>query len=191
MKKLILLALMMLSSVAFAQNKDTIGLNIPQVNGMVVYQRTVKAPQKSTAILFDRSKAWFDKRYVGLDSVKTQDAATGQLIGRGWEKLAFKGPLGLEVANRAGMKIEITSATDSYDVRISNIVLGYMEDPALPRIYFTAEDMMDKVLGNKLKNELGYNPTPFNIKRSTKAFISLNDLISDVLKSIDQEMNAK
>ncbi len=191
MRKLIIITFVLLSSLTFAQSKDTVGLNIPQVNGMVIYQKTVKVAGKSASTLFENSKTWFDKRYTGLDSVKTQDAAAGKLVGRGWEKLAFKGPLGLEVANRAGMNIDIASAADSYTVRISNIVMGYMEDPTQPRIYFSAEDLMDRVLGVKFNDQAGFNPTPFNKKRSKKAVVSLNELVNDVMKSIDEGMNPK
>jgi hypothetical protein len=191
MRKLILFALVTLSSFTYAQNKDTVGLNIPLANGMVVYQNTVKVSGKSLAALFENSRSWFNKRYNGLDSVKIQDSATGKLSGQGWEKLAFKGPLGMEVANRAGMKIEITSANESYNVRISNIVMGYMEDPALPRTYFTAEDLMDRVLGVKFNNETGFNPTPFNKKRSKKAVESLSLLVDEMMKSIEEGMNSK
>jgi hypothetical protein len=189
MRKLMIIALLLTGSITFAQNKDTVGLNIPMVNGMVVYQKAFKAPGKSAAALFNNSKTWFEKRYNGLDSVITQDSANGQLVGQGWEKLAFKGPLGMEVANRAGMIIEINSKTDGYDVRISKIVLGYMEDPALPRIYFSAEDLMDKVLGVKFNNETGYNPTPFNKKRSKKAVESLSLLVTGVMLSISEAMS--
>ncbi|MFD2146338.1 DUF4468 domain-containing protein [Mucilaginibacter antarcticus] len=169
MRKLMILTLVMLSSLTFAQNKDTVGLNIPQVNGMVIYKQNFNTPGKSAAALFANATAWFDKRYNGLDSVNTQDAANGRLVARGWEKLAFKGPLGLEVANRAGIKMEITAAIGSYSVKLSNIIMGYMEDPTQPRIYFTAEDLMDRVLGVKFKGESGFNPAPFN-KNVQKSF---------------------
>jgi hypothetical protein len=191
MRKLMIIALLLTGNITFAQNKDTVGLNVPMVNGMVVYQKAFKAPGKSATELFNNSRTWFEKRYNGLDSVKVQDSANGQLVGQGWEKLVFKGPLGMEVANRAGMKIEIISKSDGYDVRISNIVLGYMEDPALPRTYFSAEDLMDKVLGVKFNNENGYNPTPFNKKLSKKALESLNQLVNDVMKSIGEVMGSK
>lgn len=188
MRKVMILTLVMLSSFAFAQNKDTLGLNIPLVNGMVVYQKTFKASGKTAATLFAHSKTWFEKRYNDLDSIKIQNAATGQLAGRGWEKLVFKGPLKMEVTNRAGLSIEITSSNESYDVKISNIVLGYVEDPAQPRIYFTAEDMLDKLLGVKFKGETGYNPTPFKKNLSRNAFKGLNLLLTDVVKSINETM---
>jgi hypothetical protein len=191
MRKLMIIALLLTGNITFAQNKDTVGLNTPVVNGMVVYQKNFKTSGKSTATLFNNSRTWFEKRYNGLDSVKVQDSVNGQLVGQGWEKLAFKGPLGMEVANRAGMKIDIISKSDGYEVRISNIVLGYMEDPGLPRIYFSAEDLMDKVLGVKFNNENGYNPTPFNKKRSKKALESLNLLMNDMMLSINEVMDSK
>jgi hypothetical protein len=190
MRKLIILALIVIANSTFAQNKDTIGLHTPFANGEIAYQKTFRSPGKSMTSLFNSSRSWFEKRYNDLDSVKIQDSADGRIVGTGWEVLSFKGPLGMDVPSRVGMTIEIRSKEDSYSVYISHIVLGYLEDPEKPRTYFTVEDLMNHVLGKKyLKGTI--DPVPFNIKRSKKALESLNALIGDMMTSVNQTMNSK
>lgn len=188
MRKLIILAFIMIAKITFAQNKDTVGLKIPFVNDEVAYQKNVKAPGKSITSLFNDSRLWFEKRYDGLDSVKIQDSASGRIAGTGWEVLSFKGPLGMDVLSRVGMIIEISSKNDSYSVHISRIILGYQEEPDKARTYFTAEDLMNHVLGKKYAKGT-IDPVPFNKARSKKALQSLNALIGGMMTSINKAMS--
>lgn len=190
MRKLIILAFILIAKITFAQNKDTIGLQTPFANGEVAYQKNFKAPGKSITLLFNNSRSWFEKRYDNLDSIKMQNSATGHLSGIGWEVLTFKGPLGMDVPSRAGMTIEIRSKDDSYSVHISRIILGYEEEPGKPRTYFTAEDLMNYVLGKKYPKGT-IDPVPFNKKRSKKALESLNALVGGMMTSISQTMGGK
>ncbi|MDB5003869.1 MAG: hypothetical protein JWQ34_2094 [Mucilaginibacter sp.] len=107
MRKLIILVFIVIAKITFAQNKDTVGLQMPFANGEIAYQKTFKAPGKSITSLFNNSRSWFEKRYNDLDSVKIQDSANGRIVGTGWEVLSFKGPLGMDVPSRTGMIIEI------------------------------------------------------------------------------------
>jgi hypothetical protein len=188
MKNQLILAFIVIAKIASAQNKDTVGLNIPFANNKVVYQKNFKASGKSSASLFNNSRSWFEKRYYSLDSVKIQDAATGHLVGSAGEKMLFKGPLGLNVSSRVIMTIEINSKNDDYSIKISNIVVGYEEDPGKGRTYFTAENLMDRLLGTEYPKGTRYNPVPFNKKNSKKTFQSLNTLIDGVVASITQTM---
>jgi hypothetical protein len=189
MRKLLILAFVLIAKIASAQNKDTVGLHIPFTNGMVIYQKTFKAPGKSAVVLFNNSRSWFEKRYYSLDSVKIQDSANGRLVGSAGEQLLFKGPLGLKVSNRCVMSIEINSRNGAYTVQVSKIAVGYEEDPGKGRTYFTAEDLMDKVLEKDHPKGAGFSPVPFNKKNSKKTLQSLNVLIDGVIASINETMN--
>jgi hypothetical protein len=189
MKKLIILAFVVIANVTFAQNKDTLGLRTPFANGEVAYQKTFKAAGKSQAALFSNSRSWFEKRYHSTDSVKIQDEATGRVAGPGWETFSFKGPLGMDVPNKVKMTIEIISKNDSYTIRVSGIVLGYQEDPEKPRTYFTAEDLMNHLLGKKYPKGT-FDPVPFNKKRSKKALQGLNTFVANMMTTISSTVNS-
>ncbi|MCC8426068.1 DUF4468 domain-containing protein [Mucilaginibacter sp. UR6-11] len=190
MRNLIIMATILFANIAYAQNKDTVGLKLPFTNGKVVYQKTFKVPGKSRSLLFTNAREWFEKRYNNLDSVNVQDASNGRLTGSGWDVLSFKGPLHMDVTSRVGKTIEINSANDIYSINISDIIIGYQEEPELPRTYFTAEDLVNHVLGKKYPRGT-LNPVPFNKKLSKKALVSLNKLVADLINSVNQNLLAK
>jgi hypothetical protein len=191
MRKLIVLGLIMITQITFAQKKDTVGLNTPFANSKIVYKKTFEAPGKSTASLYSGTLSWFEKRYNDLDSVKVQDSSDGHVLGLGSEILSFKGPMGVNMPHRIKMAIDINAKDGRCSVNVSNIVLGYQNEPGTPWVWFTAEDLMNHVLGNKYAKGSGINPVPYNKRLAKKALHSLNVLVDSLTASINQAINSK
>lgn len=191
MRKIFILAFVLISSVVFAQKKDTVGLKLPFVNGKVVYEKSFKAAGRQESQLFSNSQLWFVERYKSDQVIQQRDHAAGKVAGEGTEILTFKGPLNRDVACKVKMHIEIESKDDRYTVRISDIVYGYQAEPTEERTFFSAEDMVNDMTQHKYKNAEGFNPVPFNKKQSKKALASLTPLINNMMTSISQTMNRK
>jgi|GEM_PF-1286761 len=191
MRKLFLLATVLISQIAFAQKNDTTGLHLPLTDGKVVYQQIFKVPGKQQTQLYSNAQLWFVKRYKSDDAIDKRNHAEARVIGHGTETLSFKGPLKRDVPVKVKLNIEIASKADQYTVRISNIVYGYQAEPTEERSFFTAEDMINDITQHKYKNAEGINPVPFNNKQSKKALQELNPLIDDILKSINETMAKK
>jgi len=191
MRKIFTLALVVVSSIAFSQKKDTVGLKLPFSNGKVVYEKSFKAPGQQASQLFSNSQLWFVERYKSDQVIQLRDHASGRVAGGGTETLTFKGPLKRDVACKVKMNIEIESKDDSYSVRISDIVYGYQAEPTEERAFFSAEDMVNYMTQHKYRNAEGINPVPFNKMQSKKALEGLRPLINDMMASISQTMNRK
>jgi len=191
MRKLLLLTFVLISQIAFAQKKQNAAPNVPLKNGEIVYEKEFNVAGKSSDQLYSNSEAWFVKRYKSAEGIETKDRAAGKVVGSGTEFLTFKGPINRDVTCKVKMMIQINSKDGGYGVRIYNIVYGYQEDPTKEREFFKAEDMLNYVMGKKVKNEEGYNPIVFNRKQSAKALEGLNGMINDVMASINQTMTEK
>ncbi|MDB5157598.1 MAG: hypothetical protein JWR50_2305 [Mucilaginibacter sp.] len=191
MRKLFLLTFVLISQIAFAQKKQNAAPNVPLKNGEIVYEKEFNVAGKSGDQLYSNSESWFVKRYKSAEGIEVKDRPTGKVIGSGTEFLTFKGPVNRNVSCKVKMMIQINSKDGGYSVRIYNIVYGYQEDPTKEREFFKAEDMMNYIMGQKVKNAEGYNPVAFNKKQSVKALESLNGLINDVMASINQTMSGK
>jgi hypothetical protein len=192
MRKLFLLAFILVGQVAFAQKKVVAGPDVPVVDNQVVYEKVYDVAGQSQAQLYSNAQAWFVTRYKSTDEIDSKDNGTGKVLGNGIEFLTFKGPLKRDVSCKIKMKIEIVSKDGGYKVRIFNIVYGYQGDPTDERVFFSAEDLVKYVsTGQRVKNAAGVNPIPFNKKQSAKALESLNPFVDNILTSINQSMSGK
>ncbi|HWZ34695.1 MAG TPA: DUF4468 domain-containing protein [Mucilaginibacter sp.] len=191
MRKLFTLTFVLISSIAFAQNKDTVGLKLPFVNGKVVYEKSFKAPGQQQSQLYSNAQLWFVERYKSDQVIQQRDHAAGRVSGNGTEVLIFKGPLKMDVSCKVKMNIEIESKDDDYIVRISDIIYGYQAEPTEERAFFSAEDMINYLTKPKYRNADGINPVPFNKTKSRKALESLTPLINNMMASISQTMSRK
>lgn len=192
MKKIALLAFVLIGQIAFAQKKnETTLVSVPYNNGQVVYEKSFSAPGISVEQLYSNANLWFVERYKSTEGIQFKDRLTGRVVGEGVEFLTFKGPLKMDVASKVKMTIQIDGKPDSYNVRIFNIVYGYQSDPKEERVFFSAEDLFRYISGEKVRTPEGINPIPFNKKQSTRALESLNGLIDNIMASIEQTMSKK
>jgi hypothetical protein len=188
MKNLIVLVFILITKITIAQNKDTVGLNTPFINGEVVYQKVFNASGKSDAQLFSNAQLWFIKHYRNPNSLQIQDEVTGRIVGRGTELLTFKTVLGMEDTYIVNMTIQIDYKNSRYRTRIFNIVIE-KEDSNKVKGFIDAEQLMNDLLGIKNNEILFKNINPFNKKQSKRALQSLNLLVNNVMWSIDKTMN--
>ena len=191
MRKLFLLTFVLISQITFAQKKKLEMPNVPFKNGEIVYEKSYNVAGQSADQLYSNSESWFVKRYKSAEGIETKDRPTGKVIGSGTEFLTFDGPFSTDVDCKVKMMIQIDSKDGGYNVRIYNIVYGYQSDPTKEREFCKAEDMMNYILGQKVKNAEGYNPVPFNKNNSKRALGRLNGLIDNVMASINQTMTGK
>jgi hypothetical protein len=187
MKNLIVLVFILITKITFAQQKDTVSLNTPFINGEVVYQKVFNAPGKSTAQLFSNAQLWFIKHYRN-PNIQIQDEGTGRVVGSNVELLTFKGMLGIDGTYDTNMAIQIDCKNGRYRARIFNIVIK-AEDANKVKCFINAEQLMNDLAGIKTNMALVNNANPFNKNQSKRALQSLNMLIDNVMSSIDQTMN--
>jgi hypothetical protein len=187
MKNLFLLACLLITKITFAQQKDTVGLNTPFINGEIVYQKIFNAPGKSSAQLFSNAQLWFIKHYRN-PNIQIQDNTTGRVVGVGIELLTFKGMLGVDATFDTNMAIQIDCKNDRYRVRIFNIVIK-AEDANKVKSFIYAEQLMNDLVGIKTNTALVSNANIFNKNQSKRALQSLNALVDNISWSIDQTIN--
>ncbi|MCC8426944.1 DUF4468 domain-containing protein [Mucilaginibacter sp. UR6-11] len=82
--KQLLIGLLFIAIGAKAQNKDTLGLNIPIKDGHVVYEGIVEMPGKPKMDLYNNAKQWFvDCFKSAKDVIQNEDKDQGRIIGKG------------------------------------------------------------------------------------------------------------
>lgn len=185
MKNLLSLVFVLIAHITFAQQKDTVGLNTPLVNGAVVYERVFNASQKSKPQLFDNAQLWFIRHYKSADCVQIQNEYTGRIVSSGTEVISFKGPLGIDILCDVGLTIQIDCKDDKYRCRIFNAWIepqGQEKDKT--KVITTADDLMNFVLIRKT-----VNPVTFNKNQAKKILQSLSATVNNVMQSINDGMN--
>ena len=84
MTKLILIVVLFFSSNLHAQNKDTIGLNMPFKDGKLMYEGVIEQPGKSKIDLYNNAKQWFvDYFKSSKDIIQSEDKEQGRIVGKG------------------------------------------------------------------------------------------------------------
>src|SRR4051812_3073290 len=83
MKKLLILLLIISAKSAIAQ-KDTVGLNVPYVNGTVVYEQVFDAPNASKKLLYSNAGLWVAQThpYVADTQLQLEDPGLSRVVGR-------------------------------------------------------------------------------------------------------------
>lgn len=188
MKNLIVLVFVLITKITFAQQQDTVGLNVPFKNGEVAYQKVFYAPNISDALLFSNAQLWFVKHYRNLNAIQIQDDAVGRVLGSGMELLTFKGILGIDGTFDVDMTIQIDCKNGRYRARVFNIVIE-TEDANKVKIFTNAEQLMNNLLGIRMPVTAANNSNPFNKNQSKRALQSLNNLVDNVMGSINETMN--
>lgn len=188
MKNLIVLVFILIAKTSTAQQKDTLGLNTPFINGEIVYQKVFNAPGKSQAQLFSNAQLWFVKHYRTPNSIQILDEATARVAGNGIELLTFKGILGIDGNYDTNLTIQIDSKNGRYRVRIFNITIQTEDANKVKRVLY-AEQLMNDLVGIKTNPDLINYANPFNKNQSKRALQSLNTLVDNMISSIDQTMN--
>lgn len=82
MKKLLIIALVFLTKSAFAQ-KDTVGLNVPYVNGSVGYEMVFNIPNSTQNLLYSNAALWMAENhpYVVETQPRLNDPAISRVVG--------------------------------------------------------------------------------------------------------------
>jgi hypothetical protein len=182
MKKLLIFALLLLFTKSlFAQtiSKDTIGLNIPYNNGVVVYEKVVNAGYISKAMLASNAQTWFLQCYNNHLAVMPLDTSDYRIVGNGSEVINFKGALWATNSANANFLLQIDCKDGRYRYRIFDInVVYYINNQ---KCNFPANDMAFVLTGGK-------NDTGFTINQLKSAAAAINNMVNIVVSSLNQNI---
>lgn len=179
MKKLFIIVLVLFAKNTFAQ-KDTVGVNTPYKNQLIVYERVFNAPGKSRSDLFGNAQLWFFNHYRSTNGIQINDADAGRIVGNGIETINFKAILGIDVVYDAKLSIQIDCKDGKYRCRIFNIVLD-SQTQGKDKVITRAEELMKALLGQA-------NISQLNKNESKRALQSLNTMVNDTMQSLNSIM---
>jgi hypothetical protein len=182
MKTLLITIFTLITATAFAQ-KDTVGLNIPYADGVVVYERVFEATGVSKAALYDNSLLWLTQRYKGDRYLEISDTATARVTGKGREIVNFTGPLNHLMPFEGLFTIQIDCKDNRYRCRIYNIILSTDEGNKSDRTIITPEELVATLTG-KPEGVLNKN-------QARRMLESLNTTINDTMASLYKTMADK
>ena len=146
MKKLILIAAMAFACLlSKAQNKDTLGMNIPLTEGHLIYQGVVNVNGLSKNDLLNNCKQWFvDYFKSSKDVIQNEDRDQGRVIGKGFATISTTLYWGMRGYFYDNMTIQIDCKDNKYRYKIYSMVLTPQDDHR----EILAESMVYKILGN-------------------------------------------
>jgi hypothetical protein len=187
MKKLLVLALIILWTSAFAQ-KDTVGLNVPFVNNTVVYEKVFNVPTAPKTLLYGNAGLWFAETHPYVEDTQLQlvDPVLSRVVGRVKSSTV--------VTNKAlwntlyttityNFTVQVDCKDNKYRVRIYNI------EDVIGTDYIPVDDLMFA-----LSNSKSYNPgnpaDALNISNLKQHFQALNTVIGNVMADITKSMMA-
>jgi len=185
MKKLLILALMFFTKIAFAQ-KDTVGLNVPYVNNTVIYERVFNVPNVTQNLLYSNAGLWMAEThpYVVNTQLTLEDPASGRVVGRAncyigssykvlWQTQYY--------TYHFDFTIQIDCKDNKYRVRIYNI-----QDIIDSNAHTPIDDMMQSLIASKSLT-LG---TGSVMKKADfeKCLHALNDMVGSVMADISKNM---
>lgn len=191
MKNLITIICLIITTIASAQKKDTIGLNLPILNDRLVYEQVVDVPDKSKNQLFSNAKVWMANTFVSSkDVIQSEDKEAGDIIGKGFTKVYFKSIVTIERNDYFTIQIDVKD--NKYRCKIHDIIITSNGADlggnfgSVPKTSFTDEQLIGKLLG---KNGLGmYGLTKNQIKNLLS---SIDTRTKEIMISLKEAMNKK
>lgn len=150
-----MLLIAFLSTVCFsvtAQIKDTIGLNVPVLNGHVVYQGVIDVPGMSKEGLYQNSRQWFvDYFKSSKDVIQNEDKDQGRIVGKGIILIPWKTMMGSGEYN-CRITIQVDVKDNKYRYKIYDMILtttiSSLGSYGTAEPYdFTPEEMINKLGG--------------------------------------------
>ncbi len=184
MKNIFILAFIILAKSAFAQ-KDTVGLNIPFVNGTVVYEEVFNAPNASRNLLYSNAGLWLAETHPHLADTQLQleDPALSRVAGRvnsaagGSYKVLWQTNYYTFTFN---FTLQIDCKDNNYRIRIYNI------QDVFDKNYAAIDDMMQSLINSKsLTLVTGGVMKKDDFK---KCFQALNIVIDNVMTDINKNI---
>jgi hypothetical protein len=189
MKKLLIIALMLFATGAFAQKGST-DLNIPVTAGGIVYEKVFDAPGLSKNLLYSNARVFFIKQYQDKYGNKMQDSTLYRIVGRDNQCVTIdkKGFLNVSPTYDLDFILQVDCKDNKYRVRIYNIVLSDNITPATggPAVHTltSAEDMYAAYAAGK--GTINY--TKGNIK---DFFTAVDMMVNNELLAVQNTMADK
>jgi len=185
MKKLLVLALIIIfAKSAFAQ-KDTVGLNVPFVNNTVVYERVFDVPNAPKNLLYSNAGLWLaeTRPYVADTQLELADPVLSRVVGRitssttGSYKQLWQTNYYTITYN---FTLQVDCKDNKYRIRIYNIqnVSG--------TVYTPVEDLMQSLINSKSVTLA--NGVVFKTADLKQHFQALNAVIDSVLTDINKDI---
>jgi|GEM_PF-925764 len=125
MKKTILMTLLaMLCLSATAQIKDTVGLNLPIVDGKIVYEGIVDIPGTTKNDLYQNAQQWFvDFFKSSKDVIQNQDKDNGLVVGKGMLDFNARVGLGMSMVQHNKLTVKIICKDNKYKYSVYDMIL--------------------------------------------------------------------
>jgi len=185
MKKLLILAFVIFAKSAFAQ-KDTVGLNVPIVNGAVVYERVFNAPGVSKNLLYSNAGLWLAEThpYVGDTKFQLADPVLSRVAGRVTSsnvdayKILWQTNY---LTHTYNFTLQIDCKDNKYRIRIYNI------QDVLGTTYTPVDDLMLALINSK-SYTLANNANVLKVPDLHQHFKALNTVISNVIADINKNI---
>lgn len=183
MKKSLLITILTICSLSVkSQIKDTVGLNIPFVDGKIVYEGIVSAPDKTKNDLYQNAQQWFvDYFKSSKDVIQNEDKENGLILGKGLLDFKARIGLGMSMVQHDKVTIKIICKDGKFKYTVYDLTLyppEYNERYAAP---------FERISGKLLGTEKG----AFT-KTAAKDILIKNDIeIKRMIASIIIAMNKK
>jgi hypothetical protein len=182
MKKLLIIIFIFFAKTTFAQ-KDTVGLNIPIIDGAVVYQKVFNVPDKSKDALFNDAQLWYLDNFKNTRGPQIEDKDFGRIVAKSSIPFTLKATFGVKVLYNNNFTIQIDCKDNKYRCRIYDMTMSDAsggKDQAI----FTPESLINQITG-KESNFGGLSKN-----QSKETLQNLNASILDLIASLDKRMAA-
>lgn len=148
MKKLLILFLFISMPCFLFAQKDTIGLNIPLLNGKVIYESVVNVPGKTKIELYANARQWFiDYFKTYKDVIQNDDKDAGLIVGKGVLTFEYRSSWG-KINEFDQITIQIECKDNKYRYRIYDQELRSPTSTDL-NYYGTPENIIELINGKK------------------------------------------
>jgi ABC-type long-subunit fatty acid transport system fused permease/ATPase subunit len=149
MKKTILIALLAVLCLSVsAQIKDTIGFNLPIVNGTVIYEQVVDIPNKTKDELYKNAKLWFVNTFKSAKNVlQNDDKSDGEIIGKGNMPVYWKILLAGTQNAVCNFAVQIDCKANKYRYKIYSLSVDFVSSTYTAGTDYNVETLLGKVLG--------------------------------------------
>lgn len=189
MKKATLIALLTFATLFTYAQKDTIGLNLPLVDGKIIYQSVIELPGRTQIELYKNSKQWFvDYFKSSKDVIQNDDKESGKVIGKGiifvYLKTTF---FSQTISDKITIQIDCKDGKYRYKIYDINLTVPSSYSSVtgpVPAFDFTAEDLIARLTDNPAR--IGYTKG-----QCRKILDSIVAETQSTISSLKTAMNAK
>ncbi len=168
--------------------QDTIGLNLPLIEGKVVYESVVLAPDKSSAELYKNAKQWFVDYFNSSKAViQSEDKSEGRIAGKGIVVVDWKtSGIIVKYNNRLTIQLDVKEGRYRYrfyDMILSTEAVDLNGFGHLKAREFTPEDLIGNLTGakNKVLTKSG----------SRKTLEAINQKVKTMAESLNKAMASR